>query len=114
MLPLCRRKPTKGEPVSDRKTVSIKGVDDWNDMLWILAHREAQIYMNDDKWYVLVNNPCSFYDPARGCLIYPKRPRICREHTWKDCEYKEDYNFDLHFHSYEELERFIRNNVVEE
>ncbi len=89
-------------------------MDDWNDMLWIMAHRDAQIYMNDDKWYVLVNNPCRFYDPARGCLIYPKRPRICREHTWKDCEYKEDYNFDLHFHSYEELERFIRNNVVEE
>lgn len=89
-------------------------MDDWNDMLWILAHRDAQIYMNDKKWYVLVNNPCRFYDPARGCLIYPKRPRICREHTWKDCECKEDYNFDLHFHSYEELERFIRNNVVEE
>jgi len=89
-------------------------MDDWNDMLWIMAHREVQIYMNDDKWYVLVNNPCRFYDPSRGCLIYPKRPRICREHTWKDCEYKEDYNFDLHFHSYEELERYIRNNVVEE
>ncbi|MBN1163947.1 MAG: YkgJ family cysteine cluster protein [Candidatus Krumholzibacteriota bacterium] len=83
---------------------------DWDDMLWILAHRDVQIYMNDDRWYVLVMNECRFYTPDRGCLIYPKRPLICRAHTWKDCEFKDDYNFDLHFHNYEELERYLRNN----
>ena len=89
-------------------------MDDWNDMLWIMAHRDTQIYADDDRWFVMVQSPCRFYDPVRGCLIYPVRPRICREHTWKDCEFSEDYNFDLHFHTYEELERYIRNNVVEE
>jgi Fe-S-cluster containining protein len=89
-------------------------MDDWNDMLWILAHRDAEIYMDDERWYVLVKNPCRFYDPVRGCLIYPKRPRICRLHTWSDCEFKDEYNFDLHFHNYEEMERYIRNSVEEE
>ncbi|MDD3643067.1 MAG: YkgJ family cysteine cluster protein [Candidatus Krumholzibacteria bacterium] len=88
--------------------------NDWDDMLWIMAHRDAQIYCDDDRWFVMVQTPCRFYDPVRGCLIYPRRPRICREHTWKDCEFSDEYNFDLHFHTYEELERHIRNNVEEE
>lgn len=88
-------------------------MDDWNDMLWILAHRDAQIYSNDDRWFVLINNPCRFYDPVRGCLIYPVRPNICRAHTWEDCEFEDEYNFDLHFHSYEELERYIRTQLEE-
>ena len=88
-------------------------MDDWSDMLWILSHRDTQIYMDDDRWYVLVQNPCRFYDPVKKCLIYTRRPRICQEHTWDDCEFKDDYNFDLHFHSYEEMERYIRNNLEE-
>jgi Fe-S-cluster containining protein len=89
-------------------------MDDWNDMLWILAHRDAEIYMDDDRWYVLVKNPCRFYDPVKKCLIYTRRPRICRSHTWEDCEFRDEYNFDLHFHSYEEMDRYIRNNLEEE
>ena len=86
---------------------------DWDDMLWILAHRDAEIYMDDERWFVIVNNPCRFYDPIMGCLIYPKRPRICKSHTWDSCEFKDDYDFELHFHNYEELERYIRNNISE-
>jgi Fe-S-cluster containining protein len=84
---------------------------DYDDLLWIIAHRDAEIYVMDDRWYLLVHAPCRFYDPFKGCLIYPKRPRICRKHTWEECEFEDDYDFDLHFHNYEELERFIRNNT---
>jgi Fe-S-cluster containining protein len=89
-------------------------MDDWNDMLWILAHRDAEIYMDDDRWFVLVKNPCRFYDPIKKCLIYTRRPRICREHTWNECEFRDEYDFELHFHTYEEMDRYIRNCVVEE
>ncbi|MBU8920363.1 MAG: YkgJ family cysteine cluster protein [Bacteroidales bacterium] len=88
-------------------------MDDWNDMLWIMTHRDVQIYMDDERWFVMVNNPCRFYDPVKGCMIYPVRPNICRTHTWEDCEFERDYDFDLHFHSYEELERYIRTSLEE-
>jgi Fe-S-cluster containining protein len=84
---------------------------DYDDMLWLIAHRDVEIYMDEGRWYVMVQNPCRFYDPRKGCLIYPKRPRICRNHTWRECEFEDDYDFELHFHSYEELDRYIRNNV---
>lgn len=84
---------------------------DYDDLLWIIAHRDTEIYATDDRWYLLVHSPCRFYDPEKRCLIYPKRPRICRQHTKAECEFEDDYDFDLHFHNYEELERFIRNNT---
>jgi Fe-S-cluster containining protein len=87
-------------------------IKDYDDLLWIIAHRGVEIYMDDDRWYVMVQNHCRFYDPEKRCLIYTKRPRICREHTWKECEFKDDYDFKLYFHNYEELERYIKNNIL--
>ena len=81
---------------------------DFDDILWMLAHRDVEIYTKRRRWYVMVKTPCRFYDPTRGCLIYPSRPRICRAHHTAECEFHEEYDFDLHFHSYEELERYFR------
>ena len=81
---------------------------DCDDILWILAHRDVEIYTKRKRWYVMVKTPCRFFDPTRGCLIYLSRPRICRAHHPAECEFHEEYDFDLHFHSYEELERYFR------
>jgi Fe-S-cluster containining protein len=81
---------------------------DMDDFLWIIAHRDVEIYVRRQRWFLMVKNPCRFYDPAKGCIIYPARPRICRQHNRAECEFEEGYNFDRHFHSYEELERFAR------
>ena len=83
---------------------------DFDDILWIIAHRDVEIYTKRKRWYLMVKTPCRFYDPSRGCLIYPSRPRICRAHRTAECEFDEEYEFDLHFHSYEDLERFVRKH----
>jgi Fe-S-cluster containining protein len=84
---------------------------DYDDLLWIIAHKDVEIYVNDGDWFLMVQTPCRFYDPVKGCLVYPKRPRICRAHRLEECEFDDDYGFDEHFHSYEELDRYIRNNT---
>lgn len=84
---------------------------DYDDLLWIIAHKETELYVSEDRWYLLVKAPCRFYDPTMGCLIYPKRPRICRSHSTGECEFDDEYDFDMHFHSYEEFERYVRNNT---
>jgi len=83
-------------------------VKDFDDILWMIAHRDVEIYTKRRRWYVMVKTPCRFYDPTRGCLIYPSRPHICRQHHTDECEFDEGYAFDLHFRSYEELERYFR------
>jgi Fe-S-cluster containining protein len=85
-----------------------KSAKDFDDILWMLAHRDVEIYTKRRRWYVMVKTPCRFYESTRGCLIYPSRPRICRAHHPAECEFHEEYDFDLHFHSYEELERYFR------
>jgi Fe-S-cluster containining protein len=85
---------------------------DFDDILWMIAHRDVEIYTKRKRWYVMVKTPCRFYDPVRGCIIYPSRPRICREHRPAGCEFDEEYDFDLHFRSYEELERFARKTIA--
>ncbi len=88
-----------------------ESLSDYDDILWMIAHRDVEIYAKDSRWHVLVKTPCRFYDPRRGCLIYPSRPRICREHDAGDCEFDDEYDFDLHFRSYEELERYVRKSA---
>jgi len=83
---------------------------DFDDCLWMIAHRDVEIYTRRKRWYLLMRTPCRFYDPSRGCIIYPARPRICRRHHPDECEFDDAYDFDLHFHSYEELERYLRKN----
>jgi hypothetical protein len=89
-----------------------ESMKDFDDILWMIAHRDVEIYTKRGRWYLMVKNPCRFYDPSRGCLIYPSRPRICRQHNTVDCEFDEDYAFDRHFRSYEELERYIRKGAA--
>jgi Fe-S-cluster containining protein len=85
---------------------------DFDDILWMIAHRDVEIYAKKKRWYIMVKTPCRFYDPTRGCIIYPSRPRICRRHHPAECEFDDDYDFDLHFRSYEELERFARKTLA--
>ena len=80
---------------------------DFDDILWMLAHRAVEIYTKRRRWYLMVKTPCRFYRPARGCIIYPSRPRICREHHAATCEFTEAYDFDLNFRTYDELARYV-------
>jgi Fe-S-cluster containining protein len=84
---------------------------DFDDILWMIAHRDVEIYTKRRRWYLMVRTPCRFYDPTRGCLIYPVRPRICRQHQATGCEFDEEYEFDHHFRSHEELERYYRKRL---
>jgi len=83
---------------------------DFDDYLWMIAHRDVEIYTRRKRWFLMIKTPCRFYDPTRGCMIYPVRPRICRAHHPDECEFDEGYDFDLHFRSYEDLDRYLRRN----
>ena len=81
---------------------------DYDDLLWFLAHKDVSIYTQSKSWYLMLHNRCTFLDKKSNlCKIYDKRPRICREHTTDECEYEEDWDFDKHFKSYDELERWL-------
>lgn len=86
---------------------------DYDDFLWFLAHENISIYLWNDSWYLMIHNRCTFLDAASNrCSIYDTRPKMCREHLTKDCEFDSDYEFDEHFTSYDDLKRWMKKEKI--
>ncbi len=84
--------------------------DDFDHLLWQLAHDGMQAYKDEDGWFLLINNTCRFLLPKGGCGIYDTRPEVCRDYSNDYCEYDEpaETNFEHFFDSYETLLKYCR------
>lgn len=84
--------------------------DDFDHLLWQLAHQDAQAYKDEDGWYLLINNRCRFLLDGGGCGIYETRPAVCRDYSNDYCEYDEpaESGFELFFDGYEALLKHCR------
>jgi Fe-S-cluster containining protein len=86
---------------------------DYDDLLWMIAHQQVSIYIEKRKWYLMVHTQCRFLDTDTNmCGIYDKRPMMCREHSVKECEWHGPYDFEEHFKSYEELQRWMKRRGI--
>ncbi|HEB98504.1 MAG TPA: YkgJ family cysteine cluster protein [Thiotrichales bacterium] len=84
--------------------------EDFDHLLWQLAHENVQAYKDSDGWFLLINNRCRFLRPDGRCGIYEHRPRLCRDYSNDYCEYDSpaEEGFELHFRNYEELLAYCR------
>ena len=93
--------------------------EDFDDIRWYLCHEDITVFVEDGDWYLNVKNKCRHLsDGSHRCLIYAKRPGICRKYKHADCDFVEgEYDYELHFTSDREMEEYIRikfdNNVRE-
>ncbi len=76
---------------------------DYDDLAWILAHRNVAIHVIGKTWQLMVHNRCRHLSKKEGCLIYDKRPRICRKHVPGSCEQDQK-----HRHDYDEVSHIFR------
>jgi len=83
---------------------------DFDHLLWQLAHRDVQLYKDEDGWFLLVNNPCLHLKKGGMCGIYETRPQVCREYTNDFCEFDEsaEEGFDLFFDGYDALLKYCK------
>ncbi len=83
---------------------------DFDILLWQLAHRNVEIYQDEDGWYLTFLTPCRFLQADGRCGIYESRPQICRDHSNDYCEFDADPadDFRHYFRSYEELDAYCR------
>ena len=66
-----------------------RSMDNFDELLWQIAHFNTQVYKDDDGWFLLVNNRCTHLQTDGRCGIYEDRPQVCRDHTNDDCEFNE-------------------------
>ncbi|MGD8782979.1 MAG: YkgJ family cysteine cluster protein [Thioalkalispiraceae bacterium] len=87
-----------------------RSMDEFDTLLWQLAHKNIQAYKDEDGWFLLVYTTCQFLQPDGRCGIYETRPQMCRDYSNDYCEYDApaEEGFDLFFDSYESLLKYCR------
>ena len=93
--------------------------EDYDDIRWYLCHEDITVFVEDGDWYLNVKNKCrNLSDKDYKCLIYDKRPRICRKYKHEDCDFVDgEYDYQLHFTCDKDMEEYMKikfdNNVIE-
>jgi len=93
--------------------------EDYDDIRWYLCHQDISVFVEKGDWYLSVKNKCRHLsEKNHKCLIYDRRPTICRKYKHSDCDFVEgDYEYELHFTNDKEMEEYIRvkfdNNASE-
>jgi Fe-S-cluster containining protein len=93
--------------------------DDYDDIRWYLCHKDITVFVEDGDWYININNKCRHLSETDyRCMIYDKRPKICRRYRHADCDFVEgEYDYELHFTDERQMEEYIKmkfdNNVIE-
>lgn len=86
--------------------------EDWDKMLWYVAHDASSLYIEDGKWFLMVESRCSFLQPDNLCGIYENRPQICRDYSTDGCEFGVDEPFQRIFRTFDELLAYMRENGI--
>ena len=84
--------------------------DDFDDIRWYLAHEDTTVFVEDGDWYLNVKNKCRHLSESDyKCMIYDKRPKICRSYTDDTCDYTGDnYEYELHFIDDAQMEEYMK------
>lgn len=88
-----------------------RSMEDFDIMLWQVAHASTQLYKDDDGWFLVLLNSCVYLWKDGRCGIYDKRPQICRDHSNEDCEFNDPHNVDdyeLYFEDFDSLDAYCR------
>jgi Fe-S-cluster containining protein len=79
---------------------------DWEYVRWYVMHEGATVFREEDDWYVLVHSQCQNLLSDNRCGIYHTRPMICREYSTEDCEYEDDWLYEQHLETPEQVAEY--------
>lgn len=80
---------------------------DFDTLRWFLLHDKTSIFVEKGTWYLQVHTECRELLADHRCGIYDTRPQICRDHSTVNCEYEDDWVYDLFFEAPQQLEEYL-------
>lgn len=80
---------------------------DFDTLRWFLLHEKTSIFVEKRTWYLQVHTECRELLSDHRCGIYETRPQICRAHSTVNCEYEDEWVYDLFFEAPEQLEEYL-------
>ncbi|MEN6406464.1 MAG: YkgJ family cysteine cluster protein [Thermoguttaceae bacterium] len=79
---------------------------DFDHLRWFLLHEHVAVFVEDRAWYLLVQTPCKHLRKDHRCGIYDRRPQICRDYVTDNCEYDDDWTYEMYWDSPEQVEQY--------
>ncbi len=92
--------------------------EEFDHLRWYIAHQQVALFIENDDWYLQVNNPCRHLTSSYTCGIYDQRPQICRDYGWDpkgevQChETERPCDHDYFFSNLEELEAYLKKKKL--
>ena len=80
---------------------------DFDFIRWYLLHDRATVFVEDEDWYLLVHTECKHLESDNRCAIYETRPQICRSYSTKNCEYEDEWTYDMYFEMPEQVAEYV-------
>ena len=81
---------------------------DFEFIRWYLLHEYATVFVDENTWYLLVHARCKHLHDDNRCGIYESRPQICRDYSNDNCEYEDDYTYDVYFETPEQIDEYTQ------
>lgn len=81
---------------------------DFDYLRWCLMHERASLFVEDRGWYMLIHTVCEHLQADHRCGAYETRPKICREYSTDECEYEDDYTYELYFETAQQLYEYMQ------
>ncbi len=79
---------------------------EWRDcdfIRWYLLHGQATVFVDSGDWYLMVHTTCKHLQDDYRCGIYDTRPQICRDYSTDNCEYEDDWTYEMYFETPEQI-----------
>jgi Fe-S-cluster containining protein len=60
---------------------------EYDQIVWYLYHDGVEVFVDwDGDWHVLFRTRCENLTSAGLCGVYERRPVICKDFDWRECE----------------------------
>lgn len=60
---------------------------EYDQIVWYLYHENVEVFVDwQDAWHVLFRARCEKLSHTGTCRVYEKRPAICKDFDWRECE----------------------------
>jgi uncharacterized protein len=83
---------------------------DFENIRWYCTHKDIWVFKDEGDWYLAFNSSCEFLGVNAACTIYERRPDVCRNHKFGECDYYLRGKFELELHTLDEVDAYIREH----
>ena len=90
-------------------TIAIDRPKTWESfdtLRWYLTHHDINVFVEKGEWFVMVLRDCRHLQSDNRCGVYEDRPKVCRDHSTDNCEYEDDYDYELIFENDQQIREY--------